>query len=229
MSSSEPFTNESARPPTEQERPFLDREDAGRRLAEVLARFHGAGTVVLGIPRGGAVVAAHVARRLDARLDVWIARKIGAPGNPELGIGAVGEGGALVVDPGLCAVLGIDAPTLLALAEQQRTAVAERVTLLRRGVAPPQIRGRVVILVDDGIATGVTVRAAIHDMQARGALRVVVATPVGAVATLDRLEAECDEVVALLRVANLGAVGRYYDEFEQVSDDTVAELLHPLP
>lgn len=208
------------------ERVYEDRAEAGRRLAAELRRRPPEGPlVVLGLPRGGVPVAAEIADALEAPLDVLVVRKVGVPGQPEVAMGAVATGGVEVRNEAVLALL----PRAAALFE--RVAARERVELARReapyrGDRPPlQLAGRTAILVDDGVATGSTVRAAIVAARALGASRVVVAVPVASREALAQLEAEADEVVCLQAPASFAAVGLWYELFPQLSDADVTALL----
>ncbi|UNK71407.1 phosphoribosyltransferase family protein [Microbacterium sp. H1-D42] len=208
-------------------RTFIDRSDAGRRLAEELAsRASGAYErgVILGLPRGGVPVAAEVAHVLDAPLDVLVVRKVGAPGQEELALSAVGEEGATARNDDLIRASGISSADLAAREAVQREEVERRATLFRPGRAPVPMEGRTAIIVDDGIATGATMRAACAIARARGAARVVVAVPVAAPDALEQLP-DVDEVVCLHAPRTFMAVGMHYIDFRQTSDAEVIELL----
>lgn len=204
---------------------FRDRIEAGAALAEQLVAHHGRNTLVLGIPRGGVVVAAEVARLLDAELDVVVARKLGAPGQEELAIGAVSADGGCVLDEDTIALLGVSEPYIRAVTNVQMKEARRRETSLRslRPAAP--VSGRTVILVDDGLATGATMRAAARSIRARRPGRLVVAVPVGARDGCAELRAEADEVVCLRQPEPFGAIGLYYHHFEPVDDTEVRRLL----
>ncbi|HEU0031891.1 MAG TPA: phosphoribosyltransferase family protein [Kofleriaceae bacterium] len=204
---------------------FSDRKAAGVALAQALLHLAGQDAIVLGLPRGGVPVAAEVARVLGAPLDVWVVRKIGAPLQPELGVGAVAEGPAVIVDTDLMELLGIDRDEVLALARQEQAEVERRVVRFRGGRPAPQLEGRVVILVDDGIATGGTMRAAIRAIRKQRPRRLVLAVPVAAPDVLDSLRPEVDEVVCLHQVRDLRAVGLWYEDFRQVPDEVVVRML----
>jgi putative phosphoribosyl transferase len=199
---------------------FLDRADAGRRLAEALSgRFTGA-LVVLGIPRGGVIVAAAVARALDAPLDVVVPRKIGAPRNPELAIGAIAPG-VQVWDHRLIKRLGVPAEHLRTEVEKQEAEIERRSTRYRAGREPVALSAAEVVIVDDGIATGATATAAIRWIRGQRAKRVVVAVPVAPPDAVERLGKEADEVVVLETPWGFRAVGECYQTFGQTSDEEV--------
>lgn len=205
---------------------FGDRRQAGRALAE---RLRGGLAdelpVVLGLPRGGIPVAYEIALALKAPLDVLVARKIGAPSNPELGVGAVAEGGVRVLSEATIRALLIDEEELERAEVQAARQVAEAVSRYRSGRPPISLRGRTVVVVDDGLATGGTARAALRAVRAQNAARVVLAVPVGARDTVAALAGEADAVVCLVALQPLWAIGLWYDDFSQVSDDEVRELL----
>ena len=203
---------------------FADRIDAGERLAKGLAHLAGSECVVLAIPRGGVIVGEVIARELGAPLDVVVPRKIGAPGNPELAIGAVAPG-IRVLDPRMVGALGVtDRYIEREIAEQE--AEIERRQHTYRGGRPPQpVEGRVAIVVDDGVATGSTAVAALRWARARGAERVVLAVPVAPPQSLERLRAEADEVVLLETPQPFLAVGEWYRDFDQTTDAQVVSAL----
>ena len=204
---------------------FEDRADAGRLLGEALKPLARTRPVVLGIPRGGVELAVEVARALGVAPGVIIARKIGAPGHEELAIGAVAEGGARVKDAALCDMLGVDDFEFERRAAHAAGEVLRRAHLFRRGGEAEPIRDRTVIVVDDGLATGATMEAAVESLRDGGAARIVVAVPVGARETVERLSAKADDVVCLSAPADFGAVGRFYRSFPQLEDDEVLALL----
>jgi putative phosphoribosyl transferase len=204
---------------------FRDRRDAGRRLAFALRRWRDEAPIVLGLPRGGVPVAYEVARALGAPLDVWVVRKIGAPGHEELGLGAVAEGGEVFLNQELCDELGLDAEATAKLAVKKRAEVDARVRALRRDKPAPELAGRTVILVDDGIATGGTVRAALRSIRAKKPRRIILATPVGAASSIEALRPDSDEVVVLDEDPFLSSIGVYYEDFAQTTDDEVIDLL----
>lgn len=185
----------------------------------------GRNALVLGLPRGGVIVADEVARVLDATLDVWIARKLGAPLQPELGMGAVAEGPAVVIDRDIARAVRVDRAALLRIARRELAEVRERVKMFRGARPLPAIAGRTVIVVDDGIATGGTIRAAIRGIKKLHPAQLVVAAPVAAADTAASLRREVDEVVCLHEAGNLGAVGYWYEDFRQVPNEEVVRVL----
>jgi putative phosphoribosyl transferase len=204
---------------------FRNRREAGAKLAVELEPYALEQPIVLGLPRGGVPVAEEVARALRAPLDVWVVRKLGAPSNPELGVGAVAEGGFVYLNHGLLKQANVsDAELARELAVKERE-VEARVEKLRRGAKIPNIRGRTVIVVDDGVAMGATARAAIQALRSLDPAKLVLAVPVGATETLASLRKHVDSLVCLLPVENLVAVGAWYDDFNQVSDDEVLGIL----
>jgi putative phosphoribosyl transferase len=204
---------------------FRDRTHAGRELARELERYRGDRPIVVGLPRGGMPVAYEVARALGAPLDVWIVRKVGAPLQPELGIGAVAEGGELYVDPRIAAAVGETEEHLQRVVDEKLREVERRVRLFRGDRPRPDVRGRTVLVIDDGIATGGTARVAVRSIKRAGAGRVVLATPVGAAPTLAELRDEADEIVVLYAPYDLVAIGEHYIDFVQTSDQEVIDLL----
>lgn len=204
---------------------FRDRIEAGGVLAKSLAAYRGRDTLVLGIPRGGVVVAAEIARELEAELDVVVARKLGAPGQPELAIGAVTADGGRFLNDEAMQVLQISPSYLDAVTRVQMAEARHRETWLRNLRPAAPIAGRTVILVDDGLATGATVRAAARALRQHGPARLVVAVPVGTPEACDALRSDVDEVVCALQPEPFGAVGLYYEHFEPVEDEQVRELL----
>ncbi len=202
---------------------FSDRRDAGRRLAAALDKYRGEAGVVYALPRGGVPLGVEIARRLGMPLDLLVPRKIGHPGNPEYAICAVPENGERVCNPAEQA--RVSAQWLDQAEARERAEARRRRERYRAGESPP-VAGSTAIIVDDGIATGLTMRAAIRDARARDPARVVVAIPVAPADTAQTLEHEVDELVALdIPVHYLGAVGAYYDDFDQVSDSEVVDML----
>jgi predicted phosphoribosyltransferase len=204
---------------------FDDRRDAGRRLAGLLGHLAPEAPVVLGLPRGGVPVAAEVSAALEAPLDVIVVRKLGAPSHPELAIGAVAEGGSLVVDPLLAEHAGVSAEELDRVLARERGELRRRIAALRALRPPADLRGGTAVVVDDGLATGLTVLAAVRAARRRGADRVVVAAPVGSAEAVALLGREADEVVCHTVPRALVGVGRWYRDFSPVPDDEVLALL----
>jgi putative phosphoribosyl transferase len=204
---------------------FRDRVDAGRQLALRLAEFRKEAPVVLGLPRGGVPVAYEVARSLDAPLDVCVVRKIGAPGQPEFGVGAVAEDGVVYIQRETLRYLGIVESDLADDIAAQQAEVEQRTRRFRRGRAAVDVRDHTVIVVDDGVATGGTARAALQTLRSRGAARVILAVPVGASDTLDELATVADEVVCLRPREQFRAVSLWYEDFEPTTDEEVITLL----
>jgi predicted phosphoribosyltransferase len=201
---------------------FANRREAGRALAARLAEQAWHDPVVLGLPRGGVPVAAEIARALGAELDVVVARKIGAPDHPEYGVGAVTADSAPIYDPAVLKALGLTEEQLAGTCDRERTEAARRTALYRGDRPPLEVAGRDVLVVDDGLATGVTARAALHWVDRLGPNRVVLAVPVAA---RESLATFGTPVVALLVPHSFGAVSRWYDRFEQTSDAEVLEVL----
>jgi putative phosphoribosyl transferase len=205
---------------------FDDRADAGRRLAEALAEYAGRDdVVVLALPRGGVPVAFEVAQRLDVPLDVMVTRKLGVPGHEELAMGAVASGGVQFVNRALVDALGVDERDIALVTERESAELARREHAYRGDRPPPDVEGRTVILVDDGIATGATLRAAAIALLERGPERLVIAAPTGAPDSAEALREVADEVLCLDTPEPYVAVGAWYRSFGQVDDATVTELL----
>jgi putative phosphoribosyl transferase len=203
---------------------FADRRDAGQRLAASLEPLKDEDVVVLGIPRGGVEVAAVVSETLGAPLDIVVPRKVGAPGNPELGLGAVAED-VEVLDQHLIRVLSVSEEYLRAEIAAQREEITRRSSLYRSGRPPVDLAGKVAVVVDDGVATGGTAAAALRWARARGASSVILAVPVAPGEAVRRLKDEADEIRVLATPEPFFAVGQWYRSFPQVSDDRVIGLL----
>jgi putative phosphoribosyl transferase len=202
---------------------FQDRTDAGKQLAEALIAYKGQSVVVYALPRGGVVLGVEVARSLEAPLDLIVVRKIGHPLQPEYAIGAVAEDGYVVTNPDEVATLDkrwFDRATAAELKEAQR-----RRTLFVEGRRPVAVKDKIAIIVDDGLATGLTMLAAIHEIRNRGPQKVVVAVPVAAAETANKLRSQVDDLVVLYIPEWLGAIGAFYQRFNQVSDDEVVALM----
>lgn len=204
---------------------FQNREAAGRRLGEQLLRYQDEAPVVLALPRGGVPVGAEISDALGAPLDVIIARKLGAPGQPELAIGAVAPGGVRLVNERVVRWLGIPEDWIERAAEKELAELERRMRRFRGGRPTPDIRERSVILVDDGIATGMTARAAILAIRAEEPRQIVLAVPVCAKETAEKLSREVDELVCLEIPDDLWAIGLWYRDFHQVPDEEVIDLL----
>jgi putative phosphoribosyl transferase len=204
---------------------FTDRRHAGRLLAERLAPLCGTDVVVLGLPRGGVPVAAEIARGLGAPLDVVVVRKLGAPGQPELAMGAVGEGGVLVVEDRVVLSAQVEPEELESAARYERAEVESRLRLFREGRPRVPLTGRTAVVVDDGIATGSTARAACAVVRALGAARIVLAVPVCAPSSLRAFASVVDDLVCLETPRNFRAVGQFYADFRPTEDDEVIGLL----
>ncbi len=208
---------------------FHDRAEAGRRLAGQLERFRADAPVILGLPRGGVPVAAEVARVMRAPLDVMVVRKLGVPWHPELGFGAIGEGGVTLLNRDLIDEADVTPEEIRTVIVAEQESLRRRVERYRVGRAPIDLEGRTVILIDDGVATGYTVRAAIEVVRRRGAGKVVVAVPVAPPGIVDDLRKLADEVIVLETHEPFIAVGQFYVEFPQTSDEDVARLLSTVP
>jgi putative phosphoribosyl transferase len=205
--------------------PFRDRREAGRRLAARLSGLRASSPLVLGLPRGGVPVAFEVANTLGAPLDVLVVRKLGVPFQPELGMGAVGEDGVRVLNSDVLRQAGVTEAQLSEVEARERAAVEERAVRLRRGRPAIPLAGRTVVIVDDGLATGGTARAAVHVARARGADRVILAVPVAPPETVAALRRDADDVVAVETPEPFFAIGGWYADFSPTSDEEVVELL----
>ncbi len=205
---------------------FQDRQDAGRRLAAELDDYAGRpGVIVLGLPRGGIPVGFEVAVALDAPFDAFLVRKLGVPGHEELAMGAIAGGDTRVLNEDVVQALRIDEQTLAEAAAREKRELERRERLYRRGAPPPEVRGRTVILVDDGLATGATMRAAIAALRDRDPEGIVVAVPIAASQTCAEIKPEVDEMVCALTPEPFGAVGAWYERFESPTDKEIVELL----
>ncbi len=206
---------------------YRDRVEAGQRLAELCRRYEGTHPVVLGLPRGGVVVAGEVADALAAPLDIVVVRKLGAPRQPELAIGAVYDAGGArtLLDEPLIERLGVGREYIEREVREQMEEIRRRERAYRDGTGPETIRGRIAIVVDDGIATGATTRAALRAARARDPGLLVLAAPVAAPSSLALLRPEADEIICPLAPEPFHAVGQFYEIFDQTSDGEVIEIL----
>jgi putative phosphoribosyl transferase len=206
--------------------PFADRREAGRALARRLSAYAGREDVlVLALPRGGVPVGFEVATALDRPLDVFVVRKLGVPGYEELAMGALASGGILVLNDEVTRQFPNASEMIAAAAAREQVELERREKLYRGDRSPPTVEGRVVILIDDGLATGSTMRAAARAVQQRAPARLIVAVPVAAPETCRELAREVDEVVCLITPADFHGVGQFYDDFSQTTDDEVRELV----
>jgi len=205
---------------------FQDRRHAGRVLAAALSRYRGRGDlVVLALPRGGVPVAYEVAKQLSAPLDVFVVRKLGVPGYEELAMGAIASGGVLVLNQDVVNQLGLSQGVIDAVASKEREELARRERLYRGDRPPVEVRGRTVILVDDGLATGSTMRAAVAGLKARGPSGIVIGVPIAVPSTCEELASEVDDIVCAVTPEPFYAVGLWYSDFSQTTDEEVRELL----
>ena len=204
---------------------FEDRQDAGRQLAELLTAVRDERPVVVAIPRGGVPVAAEIARALGAELEILMVRKLGAPTNPEFAVGAIAEDGITLIDSATVRQLGIPQGELERILLRERSELDRRIARFRGDRPAADVRGRTVILVDDGLATGLSDLAAVHALRARGAGRIVVAVPVASHEAIAALREVADEVVCHTIPRELMGVGRWYRNFDQVSDDAVRAIM----
>lgn len=204
---------------------FQDRYDAGRRLADALDKYRDEPVIVLALPRGGVIVGYEVANALHAPLNVIISRKIGAPGDPEFAIGAISENGEMAVNDEILSMYRIPQSYVTSEARRQMDEIKRRINLYRNGRPLPDLKDKTVILVDDGMATGSTMMAAAKAVQAEKARKVVVAIPVAPPETVETFKKLVDEVVCLSSPEYFMGVGRWYVNFEQVSDEKVKEIL----
>ena len=204
---------------------FEDRKEAGRLLAAALKGFRGKDTVVLGIPRGGMVVAGEIAGALNSGLDIVLSRKLGCPGNPELAIGSVGEDGRLFLNQDLAFRVGADETYIETEKARQLTEIKKRVQLFRQFKAKVPLEGKTVIVTDDGVATGSTMQAALWASGRENPKRLIAAIPVGAGESVRFLADYADEVIVLRLPRDLYAIGQFYRHFDQTSDEEVLEIL----
>jgi len=208
------------------ERAFSNRIEAGRELAEKLDKYAGReDVIVLGLPRGGVPVAYEVAKRLHVLLDVFIVRKLGVPGFEELAAGAIASGGVRVLNEDVMRAIPYADEAIEAVTAKETAELERREQIYREGRPPPELRDRIVILVDDGLATGATMRAAVKALRERGVAKIVVAVPVAPPDTCHEVEQLADETICLSTPPFFQAVGQYYEDFSQTTDDEVRDLL----
>jgi len=204
---------------------YRDRVDAGEQLSKLLGGYRDKGPFVLGLPRGGVVVGYQIALALDAPLDVLVVRKLGAPFNPEFGFGAIGPGGVRYLDEGSVLMLGLSAGEIEQVAQAEAAEMDRRIRSYRGDRPEPDLTGKSVILVDDGLATGVTARAAIRVIRRARPACVVLAVPVAPIDTAEALRQEVDDLVCPVAQANFHAISQWYEHFDQTTDREVLELL----
>ncbi len=204
---------------------FRDRREAGKHLAGALRIPAGPPIRVLGLPRGGVPVAYEVALAIGAPLDVFVVRKLGVPGHEELAMGAIAQGGVRVLNEDVVGALGIPAMTIERVATAESAELARRERIYRGGAPAPSLRGHTVVLVDDGLATGATMAAAVRGVRTQSPARIIVAVPVASREAMQALGELADECVAVLTPRSFGGVGQWYEDFRQTSDDEVRTLL----
>jgi putative phosphoribosyl transferase len=204
---------------------FADRVDAGKRLASELDSFAGKNAIILAIPRGGVVVGYEIAKALNLQLDVIIPHKIGAPNNPELAIGAMTEDGTIVLDDNLVSFLGVPKDYIKEESEKQKNEIKRRLKIYRENAPYPNLKGKDIIIVDDGIATGSTMKAALASVKKKGAKTVNIAVPVGPPSTIKELKKQADKVICPYTPEYFQAIGQFYVDFNQTTDEEVIELL----
>lgn len=208
---------------------FHDRIDAGKQLAWQLEKYKDQpDVIVIGLPRGGVVIAAEIARMIHAPLDIIVPRKIGAPGQEELAVGSLTEDGAVQLNSELMHMLGLSQADLAQIIEKEKKEAQRRLKLYRGDREPRFLKNKTIVLVDDGIATGSTVKAAIASARKEGAKKIVVAIPVGPVTTIKELKKDVEEVVCLQMPESFWGVGQFYRNFAQTSDEEVIRLMHDM-
>ena len=205
--------------------PFRNRVEAGRLLAEELKVLKGEDTVALGIPRGGIVIAKEISLRLNCVLDVVLSRKLGAPGNPELAIGAVGEEGRVFINKELISVLGVDRAYIEREKNKQISLIKLRVLEYREIIPKVSLKGKTAVVVDDGVATGATIESALLTIAQESPQKLVAALPVGPPESIERLSESADEIICLRSPSFFGAISQFYNQFSQVEDVEVMKIL----
>lgn len=205
---------------------FKDRTDGGKRLVPLLIQYaHKPNTLVIGLPRGGVVTAFAVAHALDLPLDIVVPRKLGAPHNPELAVGAITEDGTTIFNDTIMQQLHLSPPQLQQTIATEQQEAARRLSLYRHNRPPLQLQGKTVLIIDDGIATGATMQAAIASVRQKGASKIIVAAPVAPPSVIAQLEKEADDVVCLFATDQFWGIGDFYDQFAQTTDQEVIALL----
>ena len=204
---------------------FRDRKDSGMRLAQALKELKGMNVIVLAIPRGGVPVAKEVASFLGCEMDLIITRKVGAPGNPEFAIGSVTQDGELITDREFATSYGVGERYLIEESKRQADIIKERLRRFRGDRPYPSLKDRIVVVVDDGIATGYTIRAAVQSVRRKNPAKLILAVPVAPRDTIEDLRKEVDQVVCLSAPEIFYAIGEFYENFEQVEDEEVVRIL----
>ena len=204
---------------------FRDRKDSGTRLAQELKELKGKNAIVLAIPRGGVPVAMEVAKYLGCEMDLIITRKVGAPGNPEFAIGSVTQDGELITDREFATSYGVGERYLVEESKRQADIIKERLRRFRGDRPYPSLKDRIVVVVDDGIATGYTIRAAVQSIRRKNPAKLILAVPVAPQETIEELSKEVDQVVCLSTPEIFYAIGEFYENFEQVEDEEVVRML----
>jgi putative phosphoribosyl transferase len=205
---------------------FRDRTDAGQQLGRRLSNYAGrSDVIVLALPRGGVPVACEVARQIKAPMAVWLVRKLGVPDHPELAMGAIAEGGFRVLNAGVINMFGVPMNAIEQVARREQFELERRARLYRGDHPAPAVRDRIVILIDDGLATGSTMQAAVAALRQRAPAQIIVAAPVGATTTCEELRQIADDVVCLSTPEPFNAVGLWYEDFSETSDEDVTRLL----
>jgi len=205
--------------------PFQNRTDAGRYLAERLQEYARHNTVILGLPRGGVVVASEVARRLDVPLDIFLVRKLGVPGYEELAMGAIASGGIQVINEDVVRHIQISRAEIQAIAAKEAQELKRRERAYRGNRPPLEVKDKTIILIDDGLATGATMRAAVVALRKQNPRKIVIAVPVAAPDTCEEFRTEVDDIICGITPAHFNAVGAWYNDFSQTSDEEVIQLL----
>lgn len=207
-------------------KPFIDRKDGGKQLAQLLQQYKNhANAIVIGLPRGGVVTAAEIAKELHLPLDIVVPRKIGAPFHEELAIGAVTQDGDVVWNEAIMHHYHLTPDVVGNIVQKERAESARRVAVYRRGKTPLDLHHKIVILVDDGIATGATIKAAIAFIKKKGAQKIIVAAPIAAADTCAELAPDVDEIVAVIKPMHFGGISAFYQQFDQTTDQQVMDLL----